>query len=48
MCVNYVTVSRQLAFDWFRRLMEINEDWREEIYRDYAAPFIIRDDKGNR
>jgi len=48
MCVNYVTISRQISFDWFRTPIEANEDWRDEIYQDYAAPFIVHDDQGNR
>ncbi|MRX07155.1 DUF159 family protein [Pseudoduganella sp. FT25W] len=48
MCVNYITVSRQMAFDWFRTPMELGEDWREEIYRDYQAPFIVHDEQGRR
>lgn len=48
MCVNYVTISRQICFDWFRTPIEVNDDWREEIYQDYAAPFIIHDDNGQR
>jgi len=48
MCVNYITVSRQLAFDWFRTPIEAGDDWREEIYRDHSAPFIVHDDQGRR
>jgi putative SOS response-associated peptidase YedK len=48
MCVNYITVSRQLAFDWFRTPIEAGDDWRDEIYRDHSAPFIIHDDQGRR
>lgn len=48
MCVNYITVSRQLAFEWFRTPMENGKDWREEIYQDYLAPFIVHDDTGQR
>lgn len=48
MCVNYVTVSRQMCFDWFRTPIEVSDDWREEIHRDYLAPFIIQDDCGQR
>lgn len=48
MCVNYITVSRQICFDWFRTPIEVNDDWREEIYQDYDAPFIVHDDAGNR
>lgn len=48
MCVNYLTVSRQICFDWFRTPIEVNDDWREEIYQDYAAPFIVHDNQGNR
>ena len=48
MCVNYLTVSRQMAFEWFRTPIEVNDDWREEIYRDYQAPFIIHDEHGRR
>lgn len=48
MCVNYITVSRQICFDWFRTPLEINDDWRDEIYRDYNAPFVIHDEQGQR
>ena len=48
MCVNYITVSRQLAFDWFRTPLEMGEDWRDEIYQDYTAPFIIHNENGDR
>ncbi|MFS2004145.1 SOS response-associated peptidase family protein [Duganella sp. CT11-25] len=48
MCVNYITVSRQICFDWFRTLIEVSDDWRDEIYRDYTAPFIIHDERGQR
>lgn len=48
MCVNYVTVSRQIVFDWFRTPIEVNDDLREQIYRDHKAPFIIHDDQGRR
>lgn len=44
MCVNYITVSRQICFDWFKTPIEVNEDWREEIYKGRPAPFIIHDD----
>ncbi|CAN7408358.1 SOS response-associated peptidase family protein [Duganella sp. LjRoot269] len=47
-CVNYVTVSRQICFDWFRTPIEVNEDWRDEIYQDYSAPFIVHDEHGQR
>jgi hypothetical protein len=48
MCVNYVTVSRQLAFDYFRKPTEVGEDWREEFYQDYTGPIIVHDDDGDR
>ena len=48
MCVNYITVSRQISFDWFRTPIEVNEEWRDEIYKDRLAPFIIHDDQGSR
>ncbi|MET0267927.1 MAG: SOS response-associated peptidase family protein [Duganella sp.] len=48
MCVNYLTISPQLSFDWFRTPLEMTEDWREEIYRDYQAPFIVHDQHGQR
>lgn len=48
MCVNYITVSRQICFDWFQIPIEINEDWRDEIHCDYQAPFIIYDDQRRR
>lgn len=48
MCVNYVTVSRRLAFEYFRTPMEESEDWREELYQDYTGPIIVHDDAGDR
>ena len=48
MCVNYITVSRQICFDWFRTPIEVNEAWREEVFQDYAAPFVIHDKRGQR
>ncbi|MBA5686321.1 SOS response-associated peptidase family protein [Rugamonas apoptosis] len=48
MCVNYISVSRQICFDWFRTPIEVNDDWRDEIYQDYAAPFIVHDEHGQR
>lgn len=48
MCVNYITVSRQISFEWFRTPIEAGEDWRDEIYQDYSAPFIIHDEQGQR
>jgi len=48
MCVNYITVSRQISFDWFRTPIEVDEDWRDEIYKDRVAPFIIHDENGER
>lgn len=48
MCVNYITVSRQTCFDWFRTPLEVTDEWRDEIYRDYNAPFIVHDDHGRR
>lgn len=48
MCVNYITVSRQVCLDWFRTPVEADEAWRDEIYQDYTAPFIIHDENGNR
>ena len=48
MCVNYITVSRQVSFDWFRTPIEASDEWRDEIYKDRLAPFIVHDDHGNR
>lgn len=48
MCVNYITVSRQISFDWFRTPIEVNDEWRDEIYKDRPAPFIIHDEQGSR
>jgi len=48
MCVNYLTVSRQICFDWFRTPLEVNEEWRDEIHCDYTAPFIVQDQEGLR
>ncbi len=48
MCVNYVTVSRQLAFEYFRTPKEVGEGWREELYQDYVGPIIVHDEVGNR
>ena len=48
MCVNYVTVTRQTCFDWFRTPLKVNGEWCDEIYRDYNAPFIVHDEQGRR
>lgn len=48
MCVNYITVSRQICFDWFRTPIEVSDEWRDEIYKDRVAPFITHDERGNR
>jgi len=48
MCVNYVTVSRQILYDVFDTSMSSDEEWRGELYRDYLGPIIIHDDSGNR
>jgi putative SOS response-associated peptidase YedK len=48
MCVNYETVSRQIAFDWFRTPLEVDDTWREEIYRDFKGLFIVHDQHGRR
>lgn len=48
MCVNYETVSRQIAFDWFRTPLELDETWRDEIYRDFKSLFIVHDEDGRR
>ncbi len=42
-----MTVSRQLAFEYFRTPMEVGEDWREELYQDYTGPFIVHDEAGH-
>jgi putative SOS response-associated peptidase YedK len=47
-CVNYVTVSRQLAFEIFRTPIEESDDWRDELYQDYVGPIIVHDDAGHR
>lgn len=48
MCVNYVTVSRQLAFDYFRPLLQEGEEWRDELYQEYSGPIIVHNDAGDR
>lgn len=48
MCVNYVTVSRPLAFEYFRTPLEVGEDWRDELYQDYMGPIIVHDETRNR
>lgn len=48
MCVNYVTVSRQILYDVFDTSMSSDGEWRDELYRDYLGPIIIHDDSGNR
>lgn len=48
MCISYVTTSRLLTSGLFDTLFETDHDWREEVYRDYAAPIIILDSLGQR
>lgn len=48
MCVNYITTSKQIFFDWFRTPLEFTEDWRDEVYCDFKAPFIVHGADGSR
>lgn len=48
MCVNYITVSRQLCMEFFRTPLETTEDWRDELYQDYRGPIIVHDVHGRR
>jgi putative SOS response-associated peptidase YedK len=48
MCVNYITVSRQLCLEFFRTPLETSEDWRDELYQDYRGPIIVHDVYGRR
>lgn len=48
MCVNYITVSRQLAFEWFKTPVDTDEDWRDELYQDYRGPIIVPGADGSR
>ncbi|MEO8169460.1 MAG: SOS response-associated peptidase family protein [Oxalobacteraceae bacterium] len=48
MCVNYITVSRQVLYDVFDTSVPSDEEWREELYRDYLGPIIVHDDGGKR
>lgn len=48
MCINYISTSRVLAEGVFDTLFETDHEWRDEIYRDYAAPFIILNSDGER
>ena len=48
MCVNYITVSRELAFEWFKTPVDTDEDWRDELYQDYRGPIILPGANGAR
>jgi len=48
MCINYITVSRQLALEWFRTPVEVDDTWRDEIYHDFKGLFIVHDEHGQR
>lgn len=48
MCVNYITVSRQLCFEYFRTPLESTDDWRDELYQDYQGPILIHGAQGER
>lgn len=51
MCVNYLAVGRQLSFEFFHASptpLEHGEEWRDEVYQDYLAPFIVHDRHGRR
>ena len=48
MCVNYITVSREIAFDRFNAAFDAGVEWAYEVYQDYQAPFIIHDETGYR
>jgi putative SOS response-associated peptidase YedK len=42
MCVNYVTVSKQTLAEVFDTRVDDYAEWREELYRDYLAPIIVK------
>lgn len=48
MCVNYITVTRQILYNVFDTSVQSDEEWRDELYRDYLGPIIVHDDAGNR
>jgi putative SOS response-associated peptidase YedK len=48
MCVNYVTVSREILYDLFDVQIDSNDVWHDELYRDYLGPIIIHNDAGKR
>lgn len=49
MCVNYVTVSRQMCFDWIQTQSKSTTIGATmSTACDYKAPFIIHDEKGCR
>lgn len=48
MCISYLTTSRLLTTGVFDTLFETDHEWRDEVYRDYAAPIIVLDQSGQR
>lgn len=48
MCVNYVTVSREILYDLFDTPMQSDVDWPVEAYQDYLAPIIRSRNPGQR
>lgn len=48
MCINYISTSRLLTEQVFDTLFETDHEWRDEVYRDYAAPIIVLNSDGKR
>ncbi|GGX24535.1 SOS response-associated peptidase [Undibacterium macrobrachii] len=43
MCVNYTPTRRDQLVEKFAAIDQTGDDWRPEIWQDYAAPFITHD-----
>ncbi len=48
MCINYLSISRQLLYDIFDTAVPPDMEWPDEIFQDYLAPIIVGGESGRR
>ncbi len=41
MCINYLSVSRQLLYEIFDIVMPPDTEWRDQVFQNYLAPIIV-------
>ncbi|MDE2427623.1 MAG: SOS response-associated peptidase family protein [Burkholderiales bacterium] len=48
MCINYISVPKQTLSAQFETVFDQDAQWKEELYRDYAGPIIVKGNGGAR